>query len=149
MRTKFNRTLIATALGALTMGGTIAQAAALPAVQQSGAVQYLSGGIGQDESMAIEQASHHWPLTLEFAARDQHRADFLADVNVVVRDAGGHTLLRTVSTGPFVLAKLAPGQYDVDATLAGKTLREKVVVKHDQPARALFLWPTEAADQQS
>jgi hypothetical protein len=150
MSTKFKAAALMTmALGALAMGGTLAQAAALPAVQKSGAVEYLSGGIGLGESTAIQEASRHWPLTLEFAARDQHRADYLADVNVVVHDAKGHTILRTVSSGPFVLARLAPGAYDVDATIAGKTLREKVVVKPDQPAKALFLWPTEASGAQS
>ena len=39
------------------------------------------GGIGQDESTAIEKACRQWPLTLEFAIRDKHHADFVADVN--------------------------------------------------------------------
>ena len=47
----------------LLLGGVArAQAdSALPAVQKSGAVEYLSGGIGLDESTAIQSASRHWP----------------------------------------------------------------------------------------
>ena len=151
MRAKFNRPAIAiaVAIGPLCLGAAYATAATLPPVQKSGTVEFMSGGIGQDESRAIENASRNWPLTLEFAAKDQHRADFAADVNVVIRDAKGHALLRTVSTGPFVLARLSPGHYDVDATLGGKTMHETVVNNKGQPAKTLFLWPTEAVGKRS
>ena len=143
MRAKFNRTAIAiaVALGPLALGAAYCSAATLPPVQKNGTLEFISGGIGQDESRAIEKASRTWPLTLEFAAKDQHRADFAADVNVVIRDAKGHALLQTVSTGPFVLARLSPGRYDVDATLGGKTLHEKVQVKAGQNFRAELMWP--------
>ena len=80
-------------------------------------------------------------MTLEFAVKDKSRADFAADVNVLVRDAKGHTALKATSDGPFLPVKLAPGHYAVDATLAGKTLHEKVSVKHGEMAKAVFEWP--------
>ena len=109
-----------------------------------GTVEYLSGGIGLDESRAIESASRQWPLTLEFAARDRQHADFLSDVKVRVRDARGHDALEATSEGPFLLAKLPPGAYVVEATLEGRTLRENVVIRPHQPAKALFVWRAEA-----
>ena len=142
MRTPIRKAAIATTLGTLMMGGAFAQAAtALPPVHKDGHVEYLSGGIGKDEATAIESASKQWPLTLEFAVKDNKRADFAANVNVVVRDAKGHTVLQATSDGPFLLAKLGIGHYAVDATLAGKTLHEKVLIKHGQPAKAVFEWP--------
>lgn len=149
MNTLTRNTAVAATLGALLMGGALAQGTAqtpatLPPIQQSGAVQYLSGGIGLDESGAIEQASRQWPLTLEFAVKDQQRADFAAGVKVLVRDASGHTALQATSDGPFLLARLQPGRYSVAATLDGKTLHENVLVKKGQPSRAVFVWPAEA-----
>lgn len=142
MRTLIRKVAIATTLGTLMVGGAFALAAtALPPVHKSGHVEYLSGGVGKDEATAIETASKQWPLTLEFAVKDNKRADFAANVSVVVRDAKGHTVLQTTSDGPFLLAKLAQGHYAVDATLAGKTLHEKVRIKHGQPAKAVFEWP--------
>lgn len=139
-------TAVAATLGALLMGGALAQGtsptpAPLPPVQQSGAVQYLSGGIGLDESTAIKKASQQWPLTLEFAVKDQQHAVFAADVDVLVRDASGRAALQATSDGPFLLARLQPGHYSVAATLAGKTLHENVVIRKGQPARAVFVWP--------
>jgi hypothetical protein len=40
-----------------------------------------------------------------------------------------------------MLARLPPGRYNVDATLAGNTLHEAVIVKHGQPTRVAFVWP--------
>ena len=118
-------------------------------MHKSGQIEYLSGGIGRDEAAAIESASTQWPLTLEFAVKDRQRADFAADVKVVVRDAKGHAELQATADGPFLLAKLTPGHYAVDATLAGKTLHEKVLVKQGHPAKAVFVWPTGAGESRS
>ena len=55
--------LAAAMLAAGLLLGSAAQAqtdSALPPVQKSGAVEYLSGGIGLDESTAIKSASRQW-----------------------------------------------------------------------------------------
>lgn len=145
MNTRFRHTVIAAALGSLALTGTLAQTA-LPPVQQQGAVAYLSGGIGLDESSAIQQASPHWPLTLEFGVKQGQRADFAANVQVVIRDALGRKALETTADGPYLLVRLAPGRYRVDAALAGRTLRTGVQVQKDHPARAVLIWPAGTGD---
>ena len=150
MRSIKSRTWLAGALAVLAMGATAAQAASLlPPVQKSGAVEYLSGGIGQDEARAIEGEARHWPLTLEFAVKDKKRADFAANVKVLVRDAKGHTALNLTDDGPFLLAKLAPGHYSIEASVAGKTLHEKAILKPGHPAKAVFLWPAGTGESKS
>lgn len=143
MKTRSSNRRLAVALAALAIGGGAAHAATtpLPPLHRSGGIEYLSGGVGHDEARAVERAARHWPLTLEFAVKNKPRADFAADVRVHVRDAKGHTTLDARSDGPFLLAKLPPGRYRVDASLDGKTLHEKVQVKAGHPAKALFLWP--------
>jgi hypothetical protein len=150
MKTLFPKTAVATALVTLLFGSAVAQAAAvLPPVHKSGAVEYLSGGIGQDEAKAVERASSHWPLALEFAVKDKKHADFAANVKVAVRDAKGHTELQAMADGPFLLAKLPAGSYSVSATLAGKTLHENVLVKQGQHAKAVFVWPAGTGETNS
>lgn len=136
-------------LGLLAAGSGYSQAmAGLPPVHQDGAVEYLSGGIGKDEATAVEKASHHWPLTLAFSQQGQRRAEYTADVAVLVRDAQGHTALQAKADGPYLLARLAPGHYTVEATLAGKTLHRKVDIKAGHMARETFLWPADKAKHQ-
>jgi hypothetical protein len=139
MSTLIHTPLGIAALSGLLMAGSPAQA--LPAVQTSGHVEYMSGGIGQPEAEAIEHASKQWPLTIEFAEAHKPRAEFVADVETTIRDAKGHAVLQVEAGGPFLLAKLAPGPYTVDATLSGKTLHKHVTVARGQAAKAVFLWP--------
>jgi hypothetical protein len=144
MRHLFKKSAAAAALGALLLGNAFGQdAPQVPMVQKSGPVEYLTGGVGLDQSTAIERVSKQWPLTLEFAVKDGARADFAADVNTVVRDAGGRPVIQVDSAGPFLLAKLAPGRYRVDASLQGKSLHQRVVVKRGEPVKAVFLWPAD------
>ncbi len=147
MRALFNKCAVLAALGVLTMGAALAQdASPLPPVQKSGGVEYLNGGIGLDQSTAMRQMSKRWPLTLEFAVKDQHGADFAANVQATIRDTNGQSVIQVDSAGPLLMAKLPPGQYTVDATFAGKTLHRRVAVKPGQPATEAFLWP-EGTDQ--
>lgn len=141
MKTLRNRFVAAAALCAF--GATFAQAP-LPAVKRSGAVEYLSGGIGSDESTAIKAVSTQWPLTLEFAVNTQPRADYASDVQVTIRDAHDTAVFQTTSSGPFLLVKLPPGQYKVDAQYQGKTLRQSVTVAQGKAAHESFVWPASA-----
>lgn len=139
-RTLLHRLAVAATLGTLAAVGAHA-ATSLPPVKTSGAVTYLTGGIGQTEATAIERAGKDWPLTLEFAVKDKKRADYVADVKVIVRDAKGHEALRATATGPFLLARLAPGRYAVEATFDGKTLHDRIQIRHGRAAKHVFVWP--------
>ncbi|MBG6221584.1 MULTISPECIES: carboxypeptidase regulatory-like domain-containing protein [unclassified Janthinobacterium] len=137
--------------GALLLGSA-AQAqsvSALPPVQKSGAVQYLSGGIGLDESSAIKSASRHWPLSLVFSVQTAGKAQLASDVKLEIRDAKGIMVLETTASGPFLLAKLAPGSYSLRATLAGQTLERQVQVKARSSARVELVWPAGTNQGQS
>ena len=126
---------------ALAAGAMRAPAAQLPAEVVQGQVRYVSGGIGHDEAMAFERAERRYPLSLEFAQRAKPRNEFTADVKVMIRDAKGKLALHTVSQGPFLLAKLLAGRYDVKATQDGRTLDRHVVVADGKHAHVGFLWP--------
>lgn len=114
----------------------------LPAEKVQGEVHYVSGGIGHDEALAFERAERRYPLGLEFAKKAKPRNEFTADVEVLIRDAKGKTMLDTVSDGPFLLAKLPAGRYDIKATQDGKTLERHAAVVKGKPTHVGFLWPS-------
>lgn len=132
----------AIALGAvgLALAPALAEDGALPPTREMGGVSYLSGGIGSDETQAIQSAARQWPLTLEFAVHSTPRAEYAADVQVRIVDADGHTVLDTRADGPFLLVKLQPGRYTVNAARDGKTLTRAVDVQANRPMRQLFEW---------
>ena len=113
----------------------------LPPEMVQGKVHYVSGGVGHDEAQIFERAERHYPLSLEFAKRAKPRNEFTADVKVVIHDAKGRIVLDAVSTGPFLLAKLPAGRYDVKATQDGKTIEHRATVAGGKPAHVDFLWP--------
>lgn len=145
---KISETLLTTTIGlTLLAGANFANAQSLlPPVQHSGANTFITGGIGLDESTAFKSAMKDWPLTLQFAEKSGHKAQYVADVQVVVTDTKGQVVMNAKSEGPFILAKIPPGVYKVQAILLGKAMHQKIELKDGQPAKVTFLWPASNAE---
>ncbi|HTO48311.1 MAG TPA: carboxypeptidase regulatory-like domain-containing protein [Burkholderiales bacterium] len=128
------------ALTATLWFGASTALAALPAMQHQGEVQFVTGGVGEDEAESMRAAQAKFPLALEFVRRATPRDEYLADVEVSVLDRRGRSVLDAQADGPFLLAKLPAGDYTVKATYAGHTLDRKVHVTDHASARAVFVW---------
>ena len=63
---------------------------------------------------------------------------------VVIRDAGGNVVLEATSEGPYLLADLPPGRYQVTAIYQGEEKRANAEVVAGKPARLTFVWQTGA-----
>jgi hypothetical protein len=109
----------------------------MPQVQQQGDVSYVSGGVGSDESKALQHAQSHWPLALRFTGPG---SDFLADVHVQIVDAHGADALDATSRGPYMLVKLRPGRYTVHARYKSSEQQKSVTISDAGSARAAFYW---------
>jgi len=129
--------------GAVLLGAlSSAQAAVNPPIYMAHGVEYMSGGIGSDEAQLMETVSPRWPATFEFAIKDHKGADFAAGVHVTVRDSSGTALLdNVVSGGPFMVARLEPGTYEIEARIGSQTLKQSLNVPQGGPAKATFVWP--------
>ncbi|CAB5513411.1 hypothetical protein LMG26857_02691 [Achromobacter anxifer] len=131
----------AMALGSMAFAGIMSTAVAgMPPVQHQGSVQYVSGGIGLDESDAMKAAEKDYPLALTFAAQSGSKADYVANVAVSIHDAHGKSVLQATAEGPYMLVKLPAGKYKVSATYNGKVQEREVSVAHPGTARAVFEW---------
>jgi hypothetical protein len=97
--------------------------AASPAA--AGTIPHVSGGIGEGEQQQLLARQRDYNLKLVFTLNE---GNYIADVNVAVKDKSGKTVLEDVAGGPFFLAKLPAGQYSVAATYDGKTVTRKVSV---------------------
>jgi hypothetical protein len=84
-----------------------------------------------------------------FSVQADGRAQFASDVKLEIHDAKGALALDVTATGPYLLARLAPGSYSLRATLAGKTLERKVQVKQGASARVELVWPAGTNQSQS
>jgi hypothetical protein len=129
----FSRSLVmACALAAAPWMAQVAQAqtmqsgtGAMPAMKVEGAVRYACGGIGSDESTAMRAAMKDHPLALLFARAS---GEYLANVDVKIKGAGGDTALAMRATGPVCLIDLRAGRYTVEASTEGMTKTHSVTV---------------------
>ncbi len=114
--------------------------AELPPLQHQGATDYVSGGIGIDESTAFKAAMSQFPLALTFASNRDGKAEYVADVQVVIRDSQNNNVLNVTSEGPYFLARLPAGKYEVLATYKGQTQSRKADIGTNGSARLTFEW---------
>lgn len=126
--------------------------ASLPPVKTQGQTQFLSGGIGKDESDAILQARNSWPLTLELTQLTQlteaasPTAEYISDVQIIIKDALGNTVLDTTAEGPYLLVKLPAGKYSLDATYNSITLHRNFNLQKAPGKKVALVWPAAKND---
>lgn len=111
----------------------------LPEAQSQNGVTYLSGGIGEDQSKAIESAARDYSLMLTFATRKTGK--YLADVKVNIADRKGQSVLETVADGPMLLVKLHPGEYRVSAVSNDHAVDKTIRVASGHTTRITMRWP--------
>jgi hypothetical protein len=121
---------------AALLAGVVVSSAALE-VRRDGDVQWVSGGVGTDERAEMLLALPDHNLKLLTAAEGS--GAFLSAVRVVVHAAGGWTVLDTSLEGPWLLARLPPGRYDLVATWGGRSQARSFTIAATG-RRELFLY---------
>lgn len=138
--------LLPVAAFGLLMFSLMSQAASLEPVDSSGVqiqrqdqngVAYLSGGIGEDEAKAIQQATGY-NLHMTFSIGPEGK--YVPDVDVVVQKVQGQTVLTLNQAGPLVYVQLPPGKYTVVATRGGEERRDTTDVGSGAPRNLVFNW---------
>lgn len=139
---------LALALAGMLLAGagfTSSAWAELPPLQHQGAVTYVSGGIGIDESTSFKQAMSHYPLAMTFAEQEGKQGDYLADVKVVIKNARLNTVLDTTAQGPYMLVKLQPGHYRISATFKDQTKTRNITIGRKGSEHLVFEWKPAAS----
>jgi hypothetical protein len=132
----------ATAALALISAATLAAVGVLPPERQAGNVSYVTGGVAEDEAQAFKLARSGYPLTIELAQKSGGKNEFTAGALVQVSDGAGNVVLNAKADGPFMLVRLSPGTYRVQATLNGRTVEAKpVTVGANGAAQAMLVFP--------
>jgi hypothetical protein len=105
--------------------------------QQQNGIAYLSGGIGLDESRAIQQAKGY-NLHMTFSAGPAN--EYTPDVSLAIQNMQGNSLLTLNDIGPIVYVQLPPGKYVVVTTRGGEEKRSDVELKGGAVRDLQFHW---------
>ena len=143
-------TLSTAAMAAALFFTPFVQAASPAAAQETaGNVSYISGGVGEDEAAAMKSAAAGYPLELQFVQKATPRDEFLADVKVRITDRARNVVLDAVASGPFLLAKLPAGTYQIEADHVGVVKRQTVDIRPGKHQRSVFVWSATDETRQS
>ena len=112
--------------------------AAAQSVQEGRTAQdrrFIAGGIGLDESEQMKSMARDFTLSITVAEKS---GAYLADSHVKIQDARGKMILDTQLDAPYLLVDLAPGKYNVEATLQGKKQQQSVDIGESRRAKIVF-----------
>lgn len=107
-------------------------------------VEYLSGGIGQTEAQQMKLAARDYSLSLLFATPS---GQYLADVDVQLKDSKGARVMNVENTGPMLLVKLPPGRYQVEAAYNGDWKKAVVDIRRGARREIDLRWPAGPSEQ--
>ena len=137
--------LFAPAMAAMLLFATAfaspAQAQSDQVALSAGGVSYVSGGVGTTSIDRLNSLAGDFNLKLVFALT---AGDYLSGVKVTISDAAGKTLLETTSQGPWLLARLPAGNYQVVASFAGNAERRAVSIGSEKLKTIDFRWASQA-----
>ena len=107
-------------------------------LERQGEVFWVSGGVSADERDELVMALPDYNLKLLTAA--ERSGAFLAGVQVLVRDADGRTVLETSLEGPWLLARLSVGRYELVASWGGTSQTRSFTVPASGRREILLYW---------
>ncbi|MDE3010777.1 MAG: hypothetical protein KGI67_07810 [Pseudomonadota bacterium] len=111
---------------------------AAPAAKVVGEVSYVSGGIGDEEELAMQGVAGDYPLRLAFTSKGT--GEYLAGVQVTLKDHKGALLLDAQSEGPCLFARLPEGHYTLQAVYEGKAQKRTFEIKPHAHVSLLMRW---------
>ena len=136
MKTLFTRTLFVLML-LLSFKAT----AQVPDTQYVNEIAYIAGGVGSEESAAIEMESKQWPLMLQFSQVDEKGwGVWVSDIQVKIVDSKNQEVFSAICNGPMMLINLAPGQYDVVGIYEGRAKKRSAMIQANKPQKLSFFW---------
>ena len=113
----------------------------IPEAKVAQGIEYISGGIGSEESDALLALGKKWPLVLEFSQDHPQRPLWVADVTVKILDQKKKVVFEALSDGPIMLVKMTPGKYDAEYSFEGKVLKRTLVVEEGKFQKQSVVWP--------
>ncbi|MNJ05939.1 hypothetical protein D3C77_00170 [compost metagenome] len=105
--------------------------------QEQNGITYLKGGIGIDESRAMQQIrGYNLQITLSSGSDNKYQSG----AEVRIESAGGQPVLTLSDVGPMLYTKLPNGHYQVLANLNGEQQRQQVVIDGSAPVKLNLHW---------
>ena len=122
---------------ALVSSWSLAQ---IPETQYSQGISYITGGVGEGETVAILAEAKQWPLLLEMSQIENGRGVWIFGATIKILNSSKQTIFNAQADGPYILVNLVPGDYMIDAVYGGVTQKRPVSIKADSTQKISLFW---------
>ena len=124
---------------ALALAAPLA-APAQEVLREGTGASFISGGVGEESQARLAAQAAQFNVRVIFALKS---GNYLSGVEVGVWDPAGKQVFSTVTEGPWLYARLAPGSYSIRAVLAGQAQEQKFAVPPQGWRQLVFRWDRE------
>jgi len=114
--------------------------AQLPSTQYSEGVAYISGGVGEEESVAILSEAKQWPLILELSQIENGRGVWIFGARIKIANTKQKVIFDAQADGPYILINIDPGEYVLQASYEGVEQKRALAIKSGQPQKLSVFW---------
>ncbi|MFM0080749.1 hypothetical protein P0D72_18025 [Paraburkholderia sediminicola] len=118
-------------------GRVASPAAALPAKQYRG-IDYVTGGVGEDEAAALRAVASHYSMRARFTSSS---GEFLSGVKVLLSQVNGALVFVATTDGPYLYAQIPPGHYRISAVSNGVERARDINVPPYGGVSVALTWP--------
>lgn len=114
--------------------------AQIPETQHSQGISYITGGVGEGESVAILAEAKQWPLMLEMSQIENGRGVWIFGASIKILDASKKIIFDAQADGPYMLINLLPGDYVIEGTYEGVIQKRSLSIKASNPQKISLFW---------
>ena len=115
--------------------------AQIPETQYSQGISYITGGVGEGETVAILAEAKQWPLLLEMSQIENGRGVWIFGATIKIMGiAKKQIVFDAQADGPYMLVNLAPGDYAIEAIYEGVMQKRAVSIKADSSQKIALFW---------
>jgi hypothetical protein len=101
-------------------------------------LQYMTGGIGEEDAATMRANAKKYTLNLLFSEGTSGR--LMTDLNVNIYNEQSKSVFRIVGSKPMLYVNLPAGTYTILANNNGQKLRHKFTVKDNVNQRIILNW---------
>ena len=114
--------------------------AQIPATQHSNGISYISGGVGEEETVAILAEAKQWPVLLELSQIENGRGVWIFGANIKIINSKKQLVFNASADGPYMLINLEPGDYFIEASFQGVEQKRALSVKANTSQKISLFW---------
>ena len=114
--------------------------AQIPETQHSQGISYITGGVGEGETVAILADAKQWPLLLEMSQIENGRGVWIFGAIIKIMNSKKQMIFDAQADGPYMLINLESGDYVIEAAYQEVTQKRVLSIKANSPQKISLFW---------